>query len=248
MPIAPCESFVVLVGSVGHGRDMASGPGTVLDEDAPSGQELVRRLVVECQPDAVLEAVTWMRRVRAGPAKRRSDMSVPLLALEQETQSAISRERSMRMLTRLPLLTMALVLVAALPAEASGNGTVVTHGSTHTEFFPDDICGPRASTVTFTATVSQSKSVVRDGTFFSYRDVAVVTYDIDFVDPALADYSGSLTEVNHFILTPGENTFIVTNTYRDIGGDLKIWERLNIKVVDGEVVVDRGILKVTGCP
>jgi hypothetical protein len=43
-------------------------------------------------------------------------------------------------------LLVALLLVSAHRAEASNNRTVVTHGSTKTEFFPDDICGPRAST------------------------------------------------------------------------------------------------------
>lgn len=154
----------------------------------------------------------------------------------------------MRTLTRLALLTLALFLVCALPAAAdSDNRTVVSRGDTHTEFFAEDICGPRATTVTFTATMSQFQYVERADGSWSFRDVAKVTYEIDFVDPALSDYSGRLTEVNHFILTPGD-TFIVTNTYQDFGGDLKIWERLNVKEVGGEVLVERAILKVTGCP
>jgi hypothetical protein len=144
-------------------------------------------------------------------------------------------------------LLAALMLVFAPPAEASNNGTVVSHGFTHTEFFPEDICGPRASSVTFTAKMAQWQYVERaDGTW-SWRDVSQVTYEVDFVDPALVDYSARLTEVNHYIMTPGD-TFIVSNTYHDFGGGLKIWERLNIKDVKGDVVVDRGILKVTGCP
>jgi hypothetical protein len=154
----------------------------------------------------------------------------------------------MRTSTRLALLTLALFLASALPAAAdSDNRTVVSRGFTHTEFFPEDICGPRATTVTFTETMFQSQYVERADGSWSFRDVATVTYEIDFVDPALSDYSGRLTEVNHFILTPGD-TFIVTNTYQDFGGDLKIWERLNIKEVGGEVLVERAILKVTGCP
>jgi hypothetical protein len=58
--------------------------------------------------------------------------------------------------------------------------------------------------VTWTATVSQSQHVERADGNWSYPDVAHVSYQIDFVDPGLADYSGSLTEVNHVILTPGE--------------------------------------------
>ena len=153
----------------------------------------------------------------------------------------------MRALTRLALLAALPLLALAMPADASEARTVVDHGFTHTEFFPDDICGARASTVTFTATMAQWKIVERaDGTW-SYRDVAVVTYDVDFVDPELSDYSGRLTEVNHYIVTPGD-TFVVANTYHDFGGDLKIWERLNFKEVKGDVVVDREIMKVTGCP
>jgi hypothetical protein len=154
----------------------------------------------------------------------------------------------MRTLTRLALLTLALFVVSALPAAAgSDNRTVVSRGFTHTEFFPEDICGPRATTVTFTETMSQSQYRESADGSWSFRDVAKVTYEIDFVDPALSDYSGRLTEVNHFIFTPGD-TFIATNTYQDFGGDLKIWERLNIKEVGGEVLVERAILKVTGCP
>jgi hypothetical protein len=74
-----------------------------------------------------------------------------------------------------------------------------------------------------------------------------VIYEVDFIDPALSDYSAKLTEVNHYIVTP-RDTYIVTNTYHDFGGGLKIWERLNLKVVGGAVLVDREILKVTGCP
>ena len=154
----------------------------------------------------------------------------------------------MRTANRLALLAALPLLVSALPAQASADSTVVTRGFSHTGFFPDDICGLRASTVTWTYTVAQSQLLERaDGTF-SYRDVSVATYVVDFVDPALADYSGRGVEVNHYILTPGDNSFIVTNTFHDFGGDLKIWERLNLKVVNDEVLVDRFLIKATGCP
>ena len=152
-----------------------------------------------------------------------------------------------RTLTRLVVLAVALFVVSALPAAASDNRTVVSRGSIHSEFFGEDICGARATNVTWTETVSQWQYFERADGSWSYRDVATVTFEIDFVDPALADYSGRLTEVNHVILTPGD-TFVVTNTYHDFGGDLKIWERLNVKIVDGQALVERGIFKVTGCP
>lgn len=144
-----------------------------------------------------------------------------------------------------------LLAVAGAPPATAGpaasNPTVVVHGYTHTEFFPDDICGDRASVVTFTSTVSQSRFAERADGSWSYRDVSPVSYEVNFVDPALTDYAGRLTEVNNFIFTPGE-TFIITNTYHDFGGDLKIWERTNFKLVNDEVIVDRFLIKVTGCP
>jgi hypothetical protein len=157
-------------------------------------------------------------------------------------------EVPMRTIHRLALLAALPLLACLLPSVASADSTIVVRDFTQTQSFPDDICGPRASTVTWTYTVAQSQLVERaDGTF-SYRDVSVVTYVVDFVDPALADYPGRDVEVNHYILTPGENNFLVTNTFHDFGGDLKIWERLNVKVVGGEVVVDRFVLEATGCP
>ena len=45
------------------------------------------------------------------------------------------------------------LVLAAVPAPVSAattTSTVVIHGQTFTEFFPGDICGPRASYVTFT--------------------------------------------------------------------------------------------------
>ena len=153
----------------------------------------------------------------------------------------------MRRLTQIALSTVALCFLSVVPAEASDHGTVVTHGFTHTEFFPDDICGPRASTVTYTETMAQSQPMERaDGTL-SGREVSVVTYEVDFVDPALADYRGRLVEVHHFTFLPGVRAF-VSDTYHDFGGDLKIWERQNIKIVNGEVLVAREFLKATGCP
>jgi hypothetical protein len=154
----------------------------------------------------------------------------------------------MRTTYRAALLAALPILVSALPATASADPTVVTREFTQTEFFPDDICGPRASTVTWTYTLAQSQLNERaDGTF-SYRDVAVVTYVVDFVDPELTDYPGRVVEVNHYILTPGDNTFVATNAFHDFGGDLKIWERLNLKVVGDAVMVDRFLIKATGCP
>lgn len=150
-------------------------------------------------------------------------------------------------LTTTSLLAAGGGVLPATAAQATPNPTVVVRGYTHTETFPDDICGDRASVVTFTSTMYQSRFVERADGSWSYRDVSPVTYQVDFVDPNLVDYTGRLTEVNNFILTPGD-TFVISNTYHDFGGDLKIWERTNFKLVDGEIMVDRFLIKVTGCP
>jgi hypothetical protein len=154
----------------------------------------------------------------------------------------------MRVANRLVMLAVFPLLAWALSTPASAESTVVNRDFTRTAFFPDDICGPRASAVTWTYTLEQSQLIERSDGSFSYRDVSVVSYVVDFVDPALADYPGRDVEVNHFILSPGDNNFVVTNTFHDFGGDLKIWERRNFKVVGDEILVDRYLSRVTGCP
>src|SRR5215218_3251432 len=82
----------------------------------------------------------------------------------------------------------------AAPVEA---WTEVHHDVTFTASWPDDICGLRANTTTYTRHVEQTHLTRRaDGTF-SYHDVAVVTYLSDYFDPALPDLAGRLTEVIH---------------------------------------------------
>ena len=125
--------------------------------------------------------------------------------------------------------------------------TVVAHNTQETVDFDDDICGPRANTTTFFRKIEQVRFAERADGSFSYRDVAVVTYVSDYVDPALPTLTGRLTEVNHFILTPGE-TFVGTVTFHDFLGDIRIFFRAHVTVVDGEVKVDRTVNKVTGCP
>jgi hypothetical protein len=153
----------------------------------------------------------------------------------------------MRSSKHLAPLVAAPLLAAGIPAPIADAATAVTHGYTHTEFFPDDICGARASTATFTETMAQSQYVQRADGSWSYRDVSVVTYVGDYVDPSIADVTGRLTEVNHYIFRAPES-FIAATSFHDFGGDLKIWERVNFKAVKGEVVVDRELVKVTGCP
>jgi hypothetical protein len=150
----------------------------------------------------------------------------------------------------LGLLFVALLMIlTAGPASAApvGSPTIVTHGETFTVSWDDDICGLRANTTTYHRKIEQVQFFERSDGTFVYRDVAVVTYESDYVDPALPDLSGRLTEVNHFVLTPGE-VFVAVTTYHDFFGDIRIFYRFHVTVKDGEPVVEREIYKVTGCP
>lgn len=165
-------------------------------------------------------------------------------------EGGVSEMRTLR--TAAAAITAALLLPASDVAPAAQASpverfTFVEHGATKTEFFPDDICGPRASTTTFTARTQQMQVLERpDGTWL-YHEVAVVTYTSDYVDPALPDLTGTLTEVNHFTLTPGE-TFVGTVTFHDFAGDVKIFERHHVTMVGDEIVIQRDLLKFQGCP
>lgn len=151
----------------------------------------------------------------------------------------------------IPATLIALLAPIALAATATASTdtvTVVEHGTTFTAFFPDDICGDRASTTTFTRLVEQSHLTQRADGSFSYHDVGVFTYTSDYVDPDLPDLTGQGTEVNHYVLTPGD-TFIASNPFHDFFGDVHIHVKVHLTVrPDGTAVVDRDVLKVTGCP
>lgn len=135
----------------------------------------------------------------------------------------------------------------AAAADPVGSPTVVTHGVTFTVTWDGDICGGRANTTTYHRRIEQVQFFQRpDGTFV-YRDVAVVTYESDYVDPTLPDLSGRLTEVNRFVLTRGE-VFVGVTTYHDFVGDIRIYYRLHVTEREGEPVVIREVEKVTGCP
>jgi hypothetical protein len=146
------------------------------------------------------------------------------------------------------LLTVpALLGGGATPAAAAPSPTVVVHNEQETVVFPDDICGPRASTTVFTRKIVQSRFTERADGSFQYREVAVVTYESDYVDPAVEDVSGRLTEVNHFSLTPG-GVFVGTVAFHDFFGDVKIHSSVHITEVKGQIVVERSVDRVTGCP
>ena len=154
----------------------------------------------------------------------------------------------MRRLLGVAAFLMAAPLVsgpaAAAPAPAP---TVVVHNTQETINFPDDRCGPRANTTTFFRKIVQVRFAPRPDGSFSYREVAVVTYVSDYVDPALPTLTGRLTEINHFRLTPG-GTSISHIFIRDFFGDVRIVSNLRLVESKGEIRVERVVDRVTGCP
>jgi hypothetical protein len=151
----------------------------------------------------------------------------------------------LRLLAAVMLLSGVLA-IGASAANASGN-TVVVHGVTFTDFFPDDICGPRASYVTFTIKTEVTHYTQSPDGTFNFVDVSTLTYHVDFVDPTLADQDSQSTQAIHAALTPG-GVFVESLQFHDHPTGLRIWEHLVLTVVNGNVIVDRDITGVTGCP
>ena len=155
--------------------------------------------------------------------------------------------------TRLATFIVALAALVlsglSTPASAAGTttSTVVVHGTTFSTFYPDDICGPRASTETMTIRTSVAHITQHSDGSYSYQNTYTGFYHVDFVDPALADVDSQFTGVNHVNLTLG-GTKIVSYIFHDWPGDIRIWERIHLTEVDGTLVVDRYIFGVTGCP
>src|SRR4051794_8656510 len=93
--------------------------------------------------------------------------------------------------TRLVFVLAGLVALLAVPARgaapAERTTAVVVHGLTYSQYFPDDICGPRASTTTFTIRTRVVRSTEEQDGTFNVTFVDTGTYHVDFVDPAIAD-------------------------------------------------------------
>lgn len=149
---------------------------------------------------------------------------------------------------RIPLIVGLTMLVSA-PAHAAGStpsiDTKIVHNEVTTQFFPDDICGERENTTTFTTTW---RFIVKE----SGDSLAVVfgetgRYETDFVDPSIQDYKSQFTEAGHFNLTPG-GTVVFTSQFHDFPGTIDIRERIVFVESQGSVRVDRYALTVTGCP
>ena len=138
------------------------------------------------------------------------------------------------------VLTAAALLVAAPVAGAAPpeTWTVVLHNVTHTEHFPDDICGARATTETLTNTTElQHLTANADGSF----------HFVDYDDPTIPDETRRRTETFEINLTPG-GTYTETSTFRDAGAVLQIRSTYHLTVVDGTPRVEHSVGFVRGCP
>jgi hypothetical protein len=142
---------------------------------------------------------------------------------------------------------VALGVFGTAATAGASTSTVVVHDLTFTEFFPDDICGPRASNVTFEIRTNVKHLTQHPDGSFSYQETSTLTYHVDFVDPTLTDQDSQSTESFHVTLTPG-GTQIVSDQFHDYPTGIRITFHLHVTVVDGNTVVDREIFSVTGCP
>jgi hypothetical protein len=143
-----------------------------------------------------------------------------------------------------------LAALVVLPAQAGAQATtstVVIHGLTASKFIPDDICGPRASFVEYTGRTNVTHATELDDGSLSFQFVDTGTYHVDFVDPALDDQESQYTEVLHFTAAPG-GTVVYSLTFHDFPTGLRIYVRAHVTEVDGSLIVDRDVTKVTGCP
>jgi hypothetical protein len=153
---------------------------------------------------------------------------------------------SWKRLTAMGLVGAALLALAAPATAAAQSGsTVVDHNVTFSEFFPDDICGPRASFVTFNARMQVFHFTETNGTF-NAQFTEVMTYHVDFVDPALRDQDSRLVDSIHHSFTP-RGIEVFNEIFHDFPTGIKIWYRLRVMEHDGELVAEREVQKVVGC-
>lgn len=142
---------------------------------------------------------------------------------------------------------LALLAVSAHAAAPAEKTTVVVHGLTYSVFFPDDVCGPRAGTTTFSVRTRVLHATEEQDGSFNAKFIDTGTYHVDFVDPAIADQDSQFTYSIHHAFTPG-GVEVLTETFHDFPTGVRIWERFHATVVDGRIVIEREVFKVTGCP
>jgi hypothetical protein len=147
------------------------------------------------------------------------------------------------------VLTAAALFIAAPVAGAAPpeTWTVVLHNVTHTEHFPDDICGPRAVTETLTNTTEVQHLTAKDDGSFHFVDFETGIMFVDYDDPAIPDQTMRRTETFEINLTPG-GTYTETSTFRQADAVLQIRSTYHLTVVDGTPKVEHSVGFVRGCP
>jgi hypothetical protein len=144
------------------------------------------------------------------------------------------------------LLTVALASAAA-GAPAPEKMTVVDHGVISSLAAPDDICGPYPSDITFSVRTQMLHWTEEPDGRFNVHLTQTGTYHVDFVDPARPDQDSQYTESIHHVLTPGKAE-VFNETFHDFPDGIEIWVRIHATIVDGSLVVERVVDRVTGCP
>jgi hypothetical protein len=141
------------------------------------------------------------------------------------------------------------ILTLALTAGSASAAVIHTKQSTRdvvrTEYFPDDICGPRAGWTTFVTSSHLEVTDLGDSVHVAFGEHG--TYATDFDDPRIADYTSRFTDAQQFTITRG-GTVVFTEQWRDFPGTIRIHEHIVFVEVDGDVRIDSDVLSVTGCP
>jgi hypothetical protein len=150
------------------------------------------------------------------------------------------------------LCTLASGVVAlAVPSAAGARPlvfTAVEHDVTlASEFFPDDICGPRAVTETVTNTVQVNHLTENDDGSFHFVDFETGFLFADYVDPAIPDQTFRRTNTEAVNLTPG-GTFTATETSQQFDSTMRITSKFHLTVVNGEPKVEKDVTIARGCP
>ena len=144
------------------------------------------------------------------------------------------------------LLTVGLA-PAAFGAPAAAKKTAVDHAFSFSLTAPDDICGPYPSDITFSVRTQMLHWTEEPDGRFNVQFTQTGTYHVDFADPSRADQDSQYTDSIHHVFTPGK-VEVFNETFHDFPDGIKIWVRIHATVVDGRVVVERVVEKVTGCP
>jgi hypothetical protein len=152
---------------------------------------------------------------------------------------------------RVLIIGVSLVLMlGAAPVAAAQSPVLHAGDSTHRQvdlvYLPDDICGPRSGWSEIVVTI-QWKYLERQDGSFNFVYVETGTYHTDFDDPSIPSYDSQFTGAQHGTLTSGQ-TAISTNLWHDFPGSITIQEQIVFVQVGDEVLLDRDILRVDGCP